>query len=122
MKVELYLKKINQEMLSAGKGRAAGCDIYASWTKSCCILDFCKKLDKDIAVLPANKGLMLRKEDVGGMMWDARTGAVYKLDEEAYHALLEMEHGYSKETVAKHLDVPVKKIETLTKMLKKFKI
>jgi hypothetical protein len=121
MKVELFLKKINQEMINTGKKRAAGCDIYASWTKSCCVLDFCKN-DSDKVVLPADRGLLIRKEDAGGMMWNSRTGAVYKLDEEAYHAMLELEHGFSEKIVAKRLNLPVKKVGTLMKTLKKFKI
>ncbi|TAN60640.1 hypothetical protein EPN18_08150 [bacterium] len=121
MKVELFLKKINQEMINVGKARLAGCDFYVSWTKECCVLNFFRR-DRDIAVRPADKGLMIRKEAEGGMMWDARTGAVYKLDEEAYHALLEMEHGLRDETVANRVGVPVKEVTKLMKTLKKFKI
>ena len=123
MKVELFLKKINQEMINVGKERISGCDFYVSWTKECCILDFkIPSKRKEEVAGPISRGLMIRKEDVGGMLWDAKTGAVYKLDEEAYHTILELEHGFREEVIAKRVGVNVKEVYNLMKILKKFKI
>lgn len=119
MKVELFLKKINQEMLNFLKAPARGCDFYVQWTKECCILDFCVVGDKGELTNLSRKGFMLRKEDDGGMIWDTRTGAVYKMDEEAYHTLLELENGVSKREAAKRVGVSIKSINNLITILKR---
>lgn len=119
MKVELFLDKINQEMIRT-VGSAAGCDLYASWTKSCCILDFSLSRPEDQVVLPANlKGLLLRKEPEGAMMWDPRTGAVYKLSESAYHALIDLDSGLSELETARRHNVSLKELKGLTRSLEK---
>lgn len=118
MKVELFLDRINREMINVGTAAKAGCDFYASWTKSCCILDFRRLRRRP----EEENGLMIRKEDEGGMLWDARTGAVYKLDEEAYHTLLELEHGLREEVVADRVGVRVQEVKGLIDTLRKLKI
>ncbi len=119
MKVELFLDKINQEMIRT-VGQAAGCDFYVSWTKSCCVLDFSLARPGDDAVLPADfKGLLLRKEPEGAMMWDPRTGAVYKLSESAYHALIDLDSGLSELETARRHRVSLKEVKGLTRSLEK---
>ncbi len=115
MKVDLYLKKINQEMIKTGTVRVAGCDFYASWTKSCCILDFKKPSRMD-------PGYLIRKEDVGGLIWSPKTGAVYKLDEEAYHTLLELDHGLNDATVASRVGVKEAQVKKLRETIGKLRI
>lgn len=114
MKIQLYLDRINQEMINIGPDRSVGCDIYVRWTKQCCILNFGR-----IRREPGEEnGLMLRKEETGGLLWDARSGAVYSLDEEAYNALLGLENGYRPTIVAKQIGVTTKKMNALIVQLK----
>jgi hypothetical protein len=113
MKIQLYLDRINQEMIEIGPGRRVRC-IYVSWTKECCILHFGRVRSEP----GEENGLMLRKEETGGLLWDARSGAVYSLDEEAYNALLELENGYRPSIVAKRIGVTTKKMNTLIAQLK----
>lgn len=115
--VELYLKKINQEMIRH-RASAAGCDFYASWSKECCILDFAIIRPGDLVSRPM-RGLILRKEPGGGMMWYPRTGAVYKLNEEAYHALMDLESGLSDLEIARRNNLEVKSVRTLVTRLRK---
>jgi hypothetical protein len=116
MKIELYLKQINQEMIDAGRVARPGAEWTVSWPKECCVLDFSLAPHEDL-VQPARPGFMLRKEDEGGMFWDPRTGAVYKVDEEAYHALLDLDRGFSELDVARRLKVPAKEVNALTRQL-----
>lgn len=109
MKIELYLEKINQEMIQVGPGSRADCTTYVSWTKSCCILDFKLATQKSGFTDP---GYLMRKEEFGGLLWSPRTGAVYQLDEEAYHTLLELEHGLNEELVARRMRVPTGQVHT----------
>lgn len=84
MKIELYLKKINQENIKSGNEvNPTKCEIYGSWTVSCCILQ--------VQSSPKKCDYLIRKEEFGGLLWDSKTGSVYKLDEEAYRTLTELE-------------------------------
>ena len=120
MKVKLYLKNINQEMIDAGRKKKAGKDLawVVSWPKECCVLDFSLVKPEDLVSTP---GFMLRKEKEGGMFWDPRSGSVYKVDEEAYHAMLELDQGFSELHVARRMKVYTKKIAALTKKLRSIK-
>jgi hypothetical protein len=115
MQVEKFLDRIDQEMIDIGPELRMGCDFYASWTKSCCILDF-RRLDSKPE---ADQDVLLRKEEGGGLLWNTRTGAVYKLDNEAYDTLLELENGVRPAVVAKRVGVSQEKITELTKSLQK---
>lgn len=119
MKVELFLKKINQEMLNFLKAPSLPCDFFIRWTKECCVLDFCVVGEKGELTNLSRKGFMARKEEDGGMLWDTKTGAVYKLDEEAYHTLLELENGVSAREVAKRVGVTQKNVYNLIATLKR---
>lgn len=116
-KISLFLKKINQEMIR-DFGSAAGCDFYVSWTKSCCILDFSLVPPEDLVSRPT-KGSLIRKEPEGGMMWNQRTGAVYKLNETAYHAAIDIESGLSDIEVARRNQLPLKSVQVLFTKLRK---
>ena len=120
MKIKLFLKNINQEMIDAGrkvsakKLKKAGIDSWVvSWPKSCCVLDFSIVNPRDRIINPL-RGFVLRAEKDGGMMWDPRAGSVYKLDEEAYHTLLELDRGYSMREVANRMNIPLKSVKSLT--------
>ena len=120
-KIELFLEKINQEMIRTTLPQSrAKCDIYGSWTKSCCILDFALQEPGEEVVLPIrDRGLLLRAEPGGGMMWDPRTGAVYKLSEAAYHALLDFDAGLSEREVARRNRVPLQAVKNLSRRLER---
>jgi len=125
MEIKLYLKNINQEMIDAGrtvskKALAASDDKswVVSWPKSCCVLDF-SLIDPHSRLINPVQGFVMRSEKDGGMMWDPRTGSVYKLDEEAYHALLDLDQGYSEREVAKRMGVTLKSVSSLGKKISK---
>ena len=120
MKVELYLKSINQEMIDLGRPvkSQGSCDVYGSWKVQCCILDFGKHDPKNLGD-PAQRGYLLRKEKEGGMFWDPRTGSVYKVDDEAYHTMIELDHGLSEREVARRMNVPVTSVTSLVSQLNK---
>jgi len=117
MKVELFLKNINQEMIDAGKKKKGvkGDGWVVSWPKECCILDFGLVKPVDLVSTP---GFMLRSEKEGGMFWDPQSGSVYKVDEEGYHAMLELDKGFSEAEVARRMKVSTKKIAALTRKLR----
>lgn len=115
MKLKLYMKKINQEMIKMGGAAVAACGLYVSWTKSCCILDFGKLRRREEEV--QQPGFLMRKEGVGGLLWSPRTGAVYQADEEAYHAILDLEAGLRDDVVASRLGVSTAKVRSLGQQL-----
>ncbi len=123
MKVELFLKNINQEMIDAGRNvrRRGEASWVVSWPDSCCVLDFSLVHRLERIGYPVTHGFMLRAEKEGGMFWDARTGAVYRADEEAYHAMLELDRGYSELHVARRMNVSMRKVASLTRQLKRIK-
>lgn len=120
MKIKLYLKKINQEMIDSGritKPREKESWVV-SWPKSCCILDFGMVRPGSLVETPVTNGLMLREEKEGGMFWDPKTGAVYKVDEEAYHTMLEIDRGYSAREIAKRMKISEKKVSVFIAKLR----
>lgn len=119
LKIDLFLDQINQEMIRT-VGLQAGCDLYASWKKSCCILDFFRvRSEEEIINPPLTRGLLFRKEPEGGMMWDPKSGAVYKLSEDAYHALVDLDHGLSEVEVARRNDLSVADVRGLGRRLER---
>ena len=116
-KIELFLRKINQEKIR-DIGSAAGCDLYASWKKSCCVLDFGLVRPGDLVINPM-QGLLVRKEPGGGMMWNPRTGSVYKLNEDAYHAVIDIESGLSELAVANRNGMPLRTAQNLFAKLRR---
>jgi len=114
--IKLFLSKINQEQIRPAA--VAGCDFYASWTKSCCILDFSKLSPADRVSQPLD-GLLLRREPDGGMLWNPRNGAVYKLNEVAYHAALDVEAGLSEAEVARRNKLSAKATQSLLRTLRR---
>lgn len=119
-KIQLFLSKINQEMIKTKVGKLPppmDCT-YASWKKSCCILDFSFAKSASKRSLP-KRGVLFRKESDGGMMWNARTGAVYKLNDVAYHALLDIDHGLSEIEVAKRNDLDLKTVQSFFRRIKR---
>ena len=126
MKVDLYLKNINQEMIDSYRGgrrrlgRAGDDSWVVSWPKSCCILDFSltRPIDK-VSKSPVS-GFMLRGEGEGngGMFWNPRSGSVYKVDDEAYHTMLELDSGLSELQVARRMNISKRKVTSLVTRLR----
>ena len=116
-KVELFMRKINQEHIR-NVGQAAGCDFYASWKKSCCILDFSLVKPGDLVSNPI-RGMFIRKEPGGGMIWNPRSGAVYKVNEDAYHVILDVENGLSETEIAKRNGMTLRAAQYFMKQLRK---
>jgi len=52
-------------------------------------------------------------------MWNAKTGSVYKLNESAYHAILDIEQGLSDREVAKRNALPLKTVQAVFRKLQK---
>jgi hypothetical protein len=118
-KIHLYLSKINQEKIRVGTGLPSTepkC-CYISWKKSCCIFDFFS-LEKSAAGKRA-LGFMMRAEPGGGLMWNPRTGSVYKLNEEAYHAMIDLESGLNEWEIAKRNDLSIRSVQEMIKKLKR---
>jgi hypothetical protein len=124
MKVELYLKNINQEMIGRRPKREGRDGWQVSWPKSCCVWPhpgsanipgFRARVSKSAQ---RTNGFFLRHEREGGMFWDPSTTAVYKVDEEAYMAMLALEAGCSDKQIASSLKVPIASVRSLVKQLK----
>ena len=124
MKIELFLEKIDQEMIET---RAGGAPIhectYASWKKSCCVINCVRAADRDTHVPIVKKRdapvIFMRRETDGGLIWDSRSGSVYKVDEEAYQALNDLDNGVPPSKVAKSMGVPLDKFNKLLKKIRK---
>ncbi|MBK1663362.1 hypothetical protein CKO38_09425 [Rhodospirillum rubrum] len=122
MRFELYLSEINQEMIDAGrltphKDQEWGGNV---WSKECCIINFSKHPDPgEEIILPFRGGLLLRAEADGGLAWSPQTNAVYKLDEEAYVALRDLDAGHSPKHVAKRNAISLHAVEDLVALATK---
>ncbi len=121
MKIELYLRKINQEKISTEIGLAAKCGTYVSWTKECCVLDFHRT--------ETAFDYLIRPEPDGYMLWDSKTGSVYKLDDEAYRLITEIEKikgpatiDKEIETAAKRANVPISSAKEFLSTIRKLKL
>ena len=121
MKVELYLKNINQEMIDAGRGvkDIGAAEWVVSWPKSCCVIDFSLVRPQDLVTNPQPFGFILRQEGKGGMFWDPKSAAVYRVDEEAYHTMLELDRGFSVREVSRRMKVSGRKVQKLVEQLKR---
>lgn len=133
MKMELYLKHINQEMIQKGTSRKVVNDIgkdfgkssakkkdwsvWGSWTVSCCVLDFSMPLhEKELLIQPFR---LMRKEKDGGLIWNKKNHKVYKVDEEAYHVILDLDSGVNLKRIAEKHNVKISEIAKLSKKLLK---
>ena len=125
-KIDLYLSKINQEKIRVDPlppkpeppppEPLPPCRRHIEWKKTCCILDF--SLDKSAARSRAF-GFLMRAEPGGGFMWNPRTGSVYKLNDEAYHALLDLEAGLNEWEIAKRNGLSLRSVQEMIKKLKR---
>jgi hypothetical protein len=114
MKFQLFLKEITQEMIDAGRIARQGGDWSGNvWSKSCCIINFMKKSPKDLVVLPQQGDLLLRSEPDGGLVWSPTTNAVYKLDDEAYRVMRDLDSGYTEREAAKRNSVTLRAVRGL---------
>jgi hypothetical protein len=113
MEAELYLRSIDQEMLSeALSAGSPSPDLRppnwrVSWKKSCCVIDFSAVRPAGPLVESATEGLVMRSEPDGGLAWDPATKAVFKVDPEGYEALDALAAGLTVQETASRLDVPV---------------
>jgi hypothetical protein len=134
MKMELFLNHINQEMIDANSGEKVIRDLKAeipagkggtlpesswwiSWTVSCCIADFSLSIDEEELINPAEFTVMRRERD-GGLIWNKRNQKVFKVDEEAYHAIIEMDAGVCIRKIAAKHRISKKEVVKLAKQLK----
>jgi hypothetical protein len=80
-------------------------------------LDF-KKLRPGEEVTNPLNGMLLRAEGVGGMLRNPNTGSVYRLNDSAYHAVLDIESGRSAADVAARNNLTPDAIQALITKLK----
>ena len=114
MRFQLFLKEITQEMIDAGRIATGGGDWSGNvWSKSCCIINFMKRTGKDAVVLPEQGDLLLRSEPDGGLVWSPTTNAVYKLDNEAYRVMRDLDSGYTEREAAKRNSVTLRAVKGL---------
>jgi hypothetical protein len=119
MEVKLFLRNINQEHIGTKGLSAEGWDGNV-WQVDCCVIAPAGISDpQGERVYPARKGLVLRKETDGGIFWDPNSGAVYRVDEEAYHAILELDRGVSEPEVARRLGVDLKSVRKLVRRMQR---
>jgi hypothetical protein len=111
MKFQLFLNEITQEMIGPRRFQAAA-GWVVSWTKSCCVLNFFQTPEGDIRP-PDRQGLLMRAEPDGGLIWSPATNAVYKIDDEAYKVLRDLDAGHSERETAKRNKVTLGAVKTL---------
>jgi Mor family transcriptional regulator len=63
--------------------------------------------------------MLIRKEGNEGLVWNKKNHRVYKVDEEAYQILHDLDVGVRVEDVAKRHNITVRKIMNLVKIIKK---
>lgn len=113
MEVKLFLRNINQDHIGGKAFSDVGWDGNV-WRVDCCVVAPIGVQDPlEKIINPIRKGLVLRKETEGGIFWDPNSGAVYSVDEEAYHAILELDRGVSEREVARRLGVDLESIRKL---------
>lgn len=115
MKFELYLKEITQEMIDVGRVRKPSGDGWGGnvWSKECCIINFMHQRPGEDVILPMRKGLLMRAEPDGGLIWSPATNAVYKVDGEAYRVMRDLDSGYSEREAAKRNNVTLRAVKGL---------
>ena len=118
MKMVLYLTKIDQAVIDAGRGEGAQMGSMEPWPRACRILDLAMLMSGETDAERPRPGFIMRKEGKGGMLWDPRSGSVYLVDDEAYHAMLDLDRGHTTEEVAGRLKVPITAVERLTAELR----
>jgi len=118
MKMVLYLTKIDQAVIDAGRVSGARPGSMEPWPRACRILDLAMLMSGEKDADRPRPGFIMRKEGRGGMLWDPRSGSVYLVDDEAYHAMLDLDRGHTTEEVAGRLNVPVAAVERLTSELR----
>ncbi len=143
MKMELFLQHINQEMIDVKSnkkviqdlidlkdlkdkipdgivGDGSGWSVWANWSVSCCVADFSKSIPQLEHFDPA-PSIMIRKEREGGLIWNKRNQKVFKVDEEAYHVILELDAGVCpKKIAAKHKIDEMEVMRLGTQLIKEF--
>ncbi|MFX0211761.1 MAG: hypothetical protein ACFFDT_37640 [Candidatus Hodarchaeota archaeon] len=113
MKIELFLRNINQDKIDDRRILMKDWRVVIPiWKVSFLETPFEKKGQK----------YLLREEKEGAMLFDPKTSAVYKLDEEAYHILIEMGHYEDSGKIAERLNIDKEKVEQLKKELGELKI
>lgn len=114
MKFEVFLNAITQEMIDARRISTPGGDGWSGnvWSKECCIINFMHQRGQEL-ILPARGDLLMRAEPDGGLVWSPATNAVYKVDDEAYRVMRDLDSGYSEREVAKRNKVTLRAVRGL---------
>lgn len=103
MEVRMFLQHITQERFASGLGDDWNGNV---WSVPCCVINIGARRAEDELVLPSRgRGFVLRREREGGIFWDPITNAVYRVDDEAYNAMLELDRGLTEGEVARRLGV-----------------
>lgn len=122
MEAELYLWDLNQDKIGLDKvinpedvERVFGPGNEAAWVLCCdafcCILDFSNRIDRleEVSFADMRRKArfrwQMRQEKYGGLLWNPHTGHVFKLDQEAFEILRELEEGVGLETVEEKFNV-----------------
>lgn len=120
MKVELYLTEINQETIGhsfdtdirnesldskkneeiqccVGEGCCVGeCCVRECCVRDCCVGECCvgdEAFTKKMHLSKENTNKwLLRKEKFGGLIWEPKSGKIFKLDNEAYEFLTDLKN------------------------------
>ncbi len=112
MEMKLFLRNINQDHI--GRALPDGGWDGNVWKVSCCVVSPAGFTDFGLGDPdPMSKGLVFRKEAEGGIFWEPKSGAVYSVDEQAYHAILELDRGVSEREVARRLGVSRESVQAL---------
>lgn len=115
MDVRMFLEHITQERFARGLGDDWNGNV---WSVPCCVINIGARRPQDEVVLPAReRGFVLRREEEGGIFWDPMTNAVYRVDDEAYNAMLELDRGLSEAEVARRLGVEYGAVRDLVRSL-----
>jgi len=113
LKFQLFLNEITQEMIDVPRLRRAIDGWKITWTKECCVLNFFRNRPDDTIRFPALKGLLMRSEPNGGLIWSPSTNAVYMVDNDAYRVLRDLDSGYSERDAARRSKVTLRSVNTL---------
>ena len=115
MEIKLILKHITQERFPATVADDWSGNV---WSVPCCVINLGSLTRKDEVVLPAAyQGFILRAESEGGIFWDPLTNGVYRADQEAYNAMIELDRGLSPGEVARRLGIKADSVNKLVAQL-----
>lgn len=134
LKMELFLESINQEAIGLAprddlmlRGDDDDSGDLITWSKRCCIIDIFSKSEAANPTVGDNlkanptEGLLLRKEEDGGLMWNMVGKEVWKLNDTAYNTVKDLENGYGVNDVAKRNSLELQSVSNFVTQLGRLK-